>query len=84
VLTAFARVIDAPSRFEAFKAWQTSVRDALPYSHTRLATLTVKPAGSPDGAPVELPWSFAEDWPSNTWNSSTAHRRARKSREING
>jgi hypothetical protein len=23
--------------------------------------LTVKPAGSPDGAPVDLPWSFAED-----------------------
>jgi hypothetical protein len=61
VLTAFARVIGAPSRFEAFKAWQTSVRDALPYCHTRLATLTVKPAGSPDSEPIALPWSFAED-----------------------
>ena len=61
VLTAFAKVIGASSRFEAFKAWQTSVRDALPYCHTRLATLTVKPAGSPDGTPIELPWSFAED-----------------------
>jgi hypothetical protein len=61
VLTAFARVIGAPSRFDAFKAWQTSARDALPYSHTRLATLTVKPAGSPDGEPIALPWSFAED-----------------------
>jgi hypothetical protein len=61
VLTAFAKVIGAPGRFEAFKAWQTSARDALPYSHTRLATLTVKPAGSPDGEPVALPWSFSED-----------------------
>jgi hypothetical protein len=61
VLTEFAKMIGAPSRSEAFKAWQTAVRDALPYSHTRLATLTVKPAGSPDGEPISLPWSFAED-----------------------
>jgi hypothetical protein len=61
VLPAFQKLIGAPSRFEAFKQWQVSARDALPYSHTRLATLTVKPAGSPDGEPISLPWSFAED-----------------------
>jgi hypothetical protein len=34
---------------------------AMPFSHQRLATLTVKPAGSPDGEPIELGWSYAED-----------------------
>jgi hypothetical protein len=32
----------------------------MPFSHQRLETLTVKP-GSPDGEPVELAWSYAED-----------------------
>jgi hypothetical protein len=61
VLEAFTRRIGAPSRFEAFKAWASVNASAMPFSHQRLATLTVKPAGSPDGEPVELAWSYAED-----------------------
>jgi hypothetical protein len=74
VLAAFAKQIGAPSRFEAFKAWASINASAMPFSHQRLtghadfpasyralATLTVKPAGSPDGEPVELAWSYAED-----------------------
>jgi hypothetical protein len=49
------------SRFEAFKAWASINASAMPFSHQRLATLTVKPAGSPDGEPIELAWSYAED-----------------------
>ena len=58
VLTELTKIIGAPSGFEAFKAWQTAVRDALPYSHTRLATLTVKACREPGwrtrAAAVEL------------------------------
>jgi hypothetical protein len=61
VLAAFAQEIGAPSRFEAFKAWAAINASAMPFCHQRLATLTVKPAGSPDGEPVELNWSYAED-----------------------
>jgi hypothetical protein len=61
VLARFAQQIGAPSRFEAFKAWASINASAMPFSHQRLATLTVKPAGSPDGEPVDLEWSYAED-----------------------
>jgi hypothetical protein len=61
VLAAFAKEIGAPSRFEAFKAWASINASAMPFCHQRLATLTVKPAGSPDGEPIELAWSYAED-----------------------
>jgi hypothetical protein len=61
VLAAFAKEIGAPSRFEAFKAWANINASVMPFCHQRLATLTVKPAGSPDGEPVELAWSYAED-----------------------
>jgi hypothetical protein len=55
------RRFGAPSRFEAFKAWAAINASAMPFCHQRLATLTVKPAGNPDGEPVELNWSYAED-----------------------
>jgi hypothetical protein len=61
VLAAFAKEIGAPSRFEAFKAWAAINASVMPFCHQRLATLTVKPAGSPDGEPIELAWSYAED-----------------------
>jgi hypothetical protein len=61
VLARFAQQIGAPSRFEAFKAWASINASAMPFSHQRLATLTVKPAGSPDGEPVDLEWSYADD-----------------------
>jgi hypothetical protein len=61
VLAAFAKEIGAPSRFEAFKAWASINASAMPFCHQRLATLTVKPAGSPDGEPIELAWSYSED-----------------------
>jgi hypothetical protein len=61
VLAVFSKLIQAPSRFEVFKAWVSVVATVLPYSHTRLATLTVKPEGSRGGEPVLMPWSYAED-----------------------
>jgi hypothetical protein len=61
VLAAFAQQIGAPSRFEAFKAWAAINASAMPFAHQRLATLTVRPEGSPDGEPIPLPWSYAED-----------------------
>jgi hypothetical protein len=61
VLAAFTKQVGAPSKFEAFKAWASINASAMPFCHQRLATLTVKPAGSPDGEPVELAWSYAED-----------------------
>jgi hypothetical protein len=61
VLSEFSKVIQAPSRFEAFKAWVSVYVATMPYIHQRLATLTVKPEGSPDGEPVLMPWSYAED-----------------------
>jgi hypothetical protein len=60
-VSAFAKQIGAPSHFEAFKAWASINASAMPFSHQRLATLTVRPAGSPDGEPIELAWSYAED-----------------------
>jgi hypothetical protein len=60
-LTAFAKEIGAPSKFEAFKAWASINASAMPFCHQRLATLTVRPEGSPDGEPIPLPWSYAEE-----------------------
>jgi hypothetical protein len=61
VLATFSQLVGAPARFEAFKAWAAINASVMPFCHQRLATLTVKPAGSPDGEPVELAWSYAED-----------------------
>jgi hypothetical protein len=48
-------------RADAAKWWAGIYAATLPYIRQRLATLTVKPEGSPDGEPVPLPWSYAED-----------------------
>jgi hypothetical protein len=49
------------SRSDAAKWWAGIYSATLPYIRQRLATLTVKPEGSPDGEPIPLPWSYAED-----------------------
>jgi hypothetical protein len=59
VLPELAKVLGC-DRFEAARWWSGIYASTLPYIHQRLATLTVKPPGSPDGEPVTLPWSFAE------------------------
>jgi hypothetical protein len=61
VLAEFAKLIKAPSHFEAFKQWAAINASVMPFCHQRPATLTVKPAGSPYGEPIELAWSYAED-----------------------
>jgi hypothetical protein len=60
VLPELAKVLGC-ERFEAAKWWAGVLASSLPYSHQRLATLTVKPQGAPDGEPVTLPWSYGED-----------------------
>jgi hypothetical protein len=60
VLVELAKVLGM-SRPDAAKWWASIYAATLPYTHQRLATLTVKPEGSPDGEPIPLPWSYAED-----------------------
>jgi hypothetical protein len=60
VLGKLAQVLGM-TRPDAAKWWAGIYAATLPYIHQRLATLTVKPEGSPDGEPVALPWSYAED-----------------------
>jgi hypothetical protein len=60
VLTELAKVLGM-SRPDAAKWWAGIYSATLPYIRQRLATLTVKPEGSPDGEPIPLPWSYAED-----------------------
>jgi hypothetical protein len=60
VLTELSKVLGM-SRPEAAKWWAGIYSATLPNIRQRLATLTVKPEGSPDGEPIPLPWSYAED-----------------------
>jgi hypothetical protein len=60
VLPELAKVLGC-DRFEAARWWSGVYASTMPYVHQRLATLTVKPPGSPEGEPVTLPWSFAQD-----------------------
>jgi hypothetical protein len=60
ILTELAKVLGM-SRPDAAKWWAGIYSATLPYIRQRLATLTVKPEGSPDGEPIPLPWSYAED-----------------------
>jgi hypothetical protein len=60
VLPELAKVLGC-ERFEAAKWWAGVLASSLPYTHQRLATLTVKPQGSPDGEPVILPWAYGAD-----------------------
>ncbi|HEY1430799.1 MAG TPA: hypothetical protein VGF39_04105 [Stellaceae bacterium] len=60
VLPELAKVLGC-DRFEAARWWSGVYAATMPYCHQRLATLTVKPPGSPEGEPVTLPWSFAQD-----------------------
>jgi hypothetical protein len=62
VLPELAKVLGM-ERADAAKWWAGVYASTLPYIRQRLATLTVKPEGSPDGEPVPLPWSYsyAED-----------------------
>jgi hypothetical protein len=43
MLDAFAKIVVAPNRFEAFKEWRQTLAAALPFCHQRLSTLTVRP-----------------------------------------
>jgi hypothetical protein len=47
------------STYEAAKWWASVYSATLPFVHQRLATLTVKPVGSPGGEPVS--WTFTDD-----------------------
>lgn len=58
VLEEFARFLQC-SRLEAFKAWANCSSATMPFVHQRLATLEVKPAGSPGGE--ALVFGFVED-----------------------
>jgi hypothetical protein len=60
VLPELAKVLGM-TRENAAKWWLGVYAATLPYCHQRLATLTVKPPGSPDGEPIALPWGYAED-----------------------
>jgi hypothetical protein len=60
VLRELAAVLGM-SRPDAAKWWAGIYAATLPYIHQRLATLTVKPEGSPDGEPIALPWSYTEE-----------------------
>jgi hypothetical protein len=57
VLPELAKILGC-ERFEAARWWAGVLASSLPYTHQRLATLTVKPQGSPDGEPVILPWAY--------------------------
>jgi hypothetical protein len=60
VLLELSKVLEM-NRADAAKWWAGIYAATLPYIRQRLATLTVKPEGSPDGEPIPLPWSYAED-----------------------
>jgi hypothetical protein len=60
VLLELSKVLGM-SRADAAKWWAGIYAATLPYIHQRLATLTVKPEGSPEGEPIALPWSYTED-----------------------
>jgi hypothetical protein len=60
VLPELAKVLGM-NRADAAKWWAGIYAATLPYIRQRLATLTVKPEGSPDGEPIPLPWSYGED-----------------------
>jgi hypothetical protein len=60
VLSELSKVLGM-SRADAAKWWAGIYAATLPYIRQRLATLTVKPEGSPDGEPIPLPWSYTED-----------------------
>jgi hypothetical protein len=60
VLLELAKILGM-TRENAAKWWAGVYAATLPYIHQRLATLTVKPPGSPEGEPVSLSWSYGED-----------------------
>ena len=60
VLPELAKILGM-DRAEAAKWWKDVYSATMPFSHQRQASLTVKPEGSPDGEPVDLGWSYAED-----------------------
>ena len=60
VLPELAKVLGM-ERADAAKWWAGVYASTLPYIRQRLATLTVKPEGSPDGEPIPLPWSYVEE-----------------------
>jgi hypothetical protein len=45
------------SRLDAARLKVQAMAASIPYLHQRLATIELKPAGSPDGLPVSLPFS---------------------------
>jgi hypothetical protein len=60
VLVELSKVLGM-NRGDAARWWAGIYAATMPYIHTRLATLTVKPEGSPGGEPVALAWSYTED-----------------------
>jgi hypothetical protein len=49
------------SPLEAAKLKVQAMAASIPYLHQRLASVELKPAGSPDGEPVSLPYSDSFD-----------------------
>jgi hypothetical protein len=58
VLEGLARRLGC-SRLEAARWWSAIYSATMPFIHTRLAALEIKPAGSPDADPVQ--WSFSDE-----------------------
>ena len=48
-------------RHEAAKSWAGIYAATMPYMHTRLATLTIRPEGAPDSDPAELDWALTAE-----------------------
>ena len=60
VLEEFAKFLQC-SRLEAFKAWANCSSSVMGYVHQKLATLEVKPAGSPGGEALVFGYADSND-----------------------